>query len=107
MTRNVTDTTHQPHNTEPGPEPAREPERAARKRPGPVRRLDTRQYVVMLEEEPAEWAKRQPGGLSDLVRRLLRQAYEQSHEPFADDEHAVAGSAGKSSAVPAVPGVHG
>ncbi len=52
-----------------------------RKRPGPVRKLNTKQYVVMLEEEPAEWGKHQAGGLSELVRRLLREAYEKARTP--------------------------
>lgn len=38
--------------------------------PGPP----TRKYTVLLEEDLAEWAKRQPGGLSDLMRRLLKEA---------------------------------
>ncbi len=46
-----------------------------RRKPGPVPGPPTRQYVVMLEEETAEWGKRQSGSLSALLRRLLRQAY--------------------------------
>ena len=49
-----------------------------RKRPGPVRKLNTKQYVVMLEEEPAEWGKHQPGGLSELLRRLLREGFDKA-----------------------------
>lgn len=40
--------------------------------PGPT----TQQYSLMLEPDPAEWGKGKPGGLSDFVRRLLREAYE-------------------------------
>lgn len=35
----------------------------------------TQKYTLQLEAEIAEWAKRQPGGLSALVRRLLRREY--------------------------------
>ena len=45
-----------------------------RKRPGRVPGPPTEKYAVLLEPDDAEWAKRQPGGLSELVRRLLRQA---------------------------------
>ena len=55
-----------------------EKDEKARRKPGPTKRLDTRQYVVMLEEETAEWGKGQPGGLSDLVRRLLRRAKQEA-----------------------------
>jgi hypothetical protein len=47
-----------------------------RKRPGPVPGPPTAKYTVLLEPELAEWAKTQPGGLSELVRRLLREARE-------------------------------
>jgi len=40
--------------------------------------LETAQYTVMLEYEPAEWAKEQPGGLSEMLRRYLRNEYEKA-----------------------------
>jgi len=43
------------------------------KKRGPAKRLDTDRYQVMLDPTDAEWAKSQPGGLSELVRRLLRE----------------------------------
>jgi hypothetical protein len=46
----------------------------ARKKPGPVPGAPTRKYNILLEEEIAEWGKVQPGGLSELVRRLLKEA---------------------------------
>ncbi len=49
--------------------------RAERKR-GPKPGPPTEQYSLMLEPEPAEWAKGKQGGLSERVRRLLRDAYE-------------------------------
>jgi len=30
----------------------------------------------MLEPDLVDWGKRKPGGLSDLMRRLLREAFE-------------------------------
>lgn len=48
------------------------PERKRGPQPGPP----TQQYSLMLEPDPAEWGKGKPGGLSDFVRRLLREAYE-------------------------------
>jgi hypothetical protein len=32
-----------------------------------------RKYNVLIEEELAEWGKRQPGGLSELIRALLTE----------------------------------
>ena len=43
------------------------------RKPGPVPGVPTRKYNVMLEESLAEWAKVQPGGLSEMVRRLLNE----------------------------------
>ena len=51
-----------------------------RRKPGPVPGPETQKYNVLLEPALAEWGKKQPGGLSELVRRLLRQAYEQAKE---------------------------
>ena len=44
------------------------------RKPGPERR----QYPVLIEEELGDWAKAQPGGLSETVRRLLREAREKA-----------------------------
>ena len=49
--------------------------RNKRKR-GPAKGPETVAYTLMLEEETAEWAKQQPGGLSEMVRRFLRQEME-------------------------------
>jgi hypothetical protein len=46
-----------------------------RKKPGPVPGPPTRKYNVLLDEALAEWGKHQPGGLSELLRRLLSAAY--------------------------------
>ena len=43
---------------------------------GPVAGPPTAAYTVMLEPETADWAKSQPGGLSQLVRECLRASYE-------------------------------
>jgi hypothetical protein len=51
------------------PEPTKIP-----RKPGRVPGPPTEKYTVLLEPDLAEWAKAQPGGLSDLVRRLLREA---------------------------------
>jgi hypothetical protein len=45
-----------------------------KRRSGPVPGPVTRKYTVLLEPVLADWAKEQPGGLSELVRRLLREA---------------------------------
>lgn len=45
--------------------------RAMRKR-GPVPGVPTRKYNLLLDEELGEWGKQQAGGLSELVRRLLK-----------------------------------
>jgi len=52
--------------------------RGERKRPGPVPGVPTQRYTLLLEEELGEWGKRQPGGLSDLVRGLLRRAKQEA-----------------------------
>ncbi len=46
----------------------------ARQRPGPVPGPPTKKYTVLLPPDLGEWAKQQPGGLSDLMRRLLVEA---------------------------------
>jgi hypothetical protein len=47
-------------------------EQGERRRPGPVPGPPTRKYNILLDEELAEWGKQQPGGLSELLRRLLK-----------------------------------
>jgi hypothetical protein len=47
-------------------------EQTERRRPGPVPGPPTRKYNILLPEELAEWGKQQPGGLSELLRRLLK-----------------------------------
>lgn len=44
------------------------------RRKGPTPGATTQPYTVMLEPEDAEWGKSQPGGLSILLRRLLKEA---------------------------------
>ena len=48
-----------------------------RRKPGPIPGPPTRKYNIMIEEEIAEWGKRQAGGLSNLIRSLLREAMRQ------------------------------
>jgi hypothetical protein len=45
-----------------------------RKKPGPVPGPATEKYTVLLPTDLGEWGKRQPGGLSALLRRLLQGA---------------------------------
>lgn len=52
------------------------PAQPERRPTGPLPKLDTRMTAVMLEEEMIEWGKRQEGGLSATVRRLIRMAME-------------------------------
>jgi hypothetical protein len=47
-------------------------------RPGPVPGPATKKYTVLLEPELGEWGKQQPGGLSELARRLIRDAREKA-----------------------------
>ena len=51
-------------------------EQGERRRPGPVPGPPTRKYNILLDEELAEWGKQQPGGLSELLRRLLKEERE-------------------------------
>lgn len=55
--------------------------RCGRRRPGPVPGPPTKKYTVLLDEGLGEWGKRQPGGLSELVRRLLGEARGGAHDP--------------------------
>jgi hypothetical protein len=54
-----------------------------RRRPGRVKGTPTQKYTLLLEEDIAEWGKQQPGGLSELLRRLLRKAREESEQGSA------------------------
>lgn len=49
-----------------------------RLKPGPVARPGTRVTNVVLDGDAADWAKEQPGGLSETLRRLLREEMERS-----------------------------
>lgn len=42
-------------------------------KPGPVPGPEKRQFTILIEPDLGEWGKHQPGGLSELVRRLLRE----------------------------------
>jgi len=53
-------------------------EQSARKR-GPVPGPKTERYQVLLDPDAADWGKRQPGGLSELLRKLLSDAYEKAN----------------------------
>ena len=48
-------------------------EARVRRKPGPVPGPPTRKYNLLLDEELGEWGKQQPGGLSELVRRLIKE----------------------------------
>lgn len=62
----------------------------SRKKPGP--RADPslanmEKFTMKLDPEDAEWGKEQPGGLSVLVRRLLREARAQAAEVRETGKH--------------------
>lgn len=48
--------------------------RTQRRKPGPVPTPGRVRVTVYLDETLADWGKRQEGGLSDLMRRLLSEA---------------------------------
>jgi hypothetical protein len=51
------------------------------KKPGPASRLPAMvKTTILIEPEQLEWGKNQPGGLSALVRRLLREARKEGLE---------------------------
>ena len=54
-----------------------------KRKPGPVPGEPTRLYSLLLVPETAEWGKRKSGGLSELVRRLLREAYDREQRAEA------------------------
>lgn len=45
-----------------------------KKKPGPIAGPETVRTNVLVEPDLLDWAKRQPGGFSETVRRLLREA---------------------------------
>ena len=45
-----------------------------KRKPGPVSGAPSIRTTVVLETELADWGKNQPGGLSNLLRQLLREA---------------------------------
>lgn len=49
-----------------------------KKKRGPVAQSGRTRVTVYLDEPLADWGKRQEGGLSDLLRRLLVEAREQA-----------------------------
>lgn len=51
---------------------------AVKRKRGRGRGLVTEKYTLQLEPLTAEWAKEQPGGLSERVRQWLRQAYDEA-----------------------------
>jgi hypothetical protein len=53
----------------------KEPE-PVRKKPGPVANPNLVTTSVSLEADKLDWGKRQPGGLSAFLRRLMAEEYE-------------------------------
>lgn len=51
-------------------------ENKERRKPGPVPGTEKRQYTILIEPELGDWGKAKAGGLSELVRRLLREEKE-------------------------------
>lgn len=49
-------------------------ENTDKKKPGPLPGPETVRTNVLVEPDLLEWAKRKPGGFSETVRRLLREA---------------------------------
>lgn len=47
---------------------------------GPVRVEGRDRTTVVIDRDLIEWGKRQSGGLSETIRRLLREAYEQAQK---------------------------
>jgi hypothetical protein len=54
-------------------------EERERKKPGPVANPNLVVTSVSLEADLLEWGKLQPGGLSALLRRLLKEAREEAN----------------------------
>lgn len=57
---------------------------------GPVPGPPTQQYTVWLEPEDGEWGKGQPGGLSELLRCLLKRErdFQQERDKQTDQQPA-------------------
>ena len=51
-----------------------------RKKPGPVENPNLVSATVKLEADLVEWGKNQPGGLSALLRQMLREAKEKAEQ---------------------------
>jgi hypothetical protein len=56
-----------------------------RKKPGPVANPNLVSATVKLEDDLVEWGKNQPGGLSALLRRLLREEKEKLEQAAGKD----------------------
>jgi len=68
----------------PGPRPGRIPVPRPGPKPGPYLGVETIKTAMMLEPYMIEWGKQQPGGLSALVRRLLREEMERQGKAAKD-----------------------
>lgn len=55
-------------------------EKKTRKKPGPVANPDLVATSIKIELDLLEWGKNLPGGLSALVRRLLREEKERAEQ---------------------------
>ncbi len=55
-------------------------EESHRKKPGPMANPDLVTTSIKLESDLLEWGKNQPGGLSALVRGLLRTAKDEADQ---------------------------
>jgi len=55
-------------------------EEPQRKKPGPVANPNLVITSVSLDADLLEWGKNQPGGLSALLRRLLREEKERAEQ---------------------------
>jgi hypothetical protein len=61
-----------------------ESEEKVRRKPGPVPGPANAKVTILLEPEIRDWGMHQPGGLSDLVRRLLREEKKRQEERAGD-----------------------
>lgn len=62
-------------------------EEKRRKTPGPVAVPGRIRTTVYLDEQLTEWGKRQPGGLSDVLRRLLEQERSRVNSETSSAQH--------------------
>ena len=58
-----------------------------RRKPGPLPGPSMRLYSMRLDPADADWGKRQPDGLSGLVRRLLKQERQRQERRNRDEQH--------------------